>query len=98
MEAAERARDKVQEAYTAQRQTRSASKPLQMGQRVWLQDQQTKKWTIGGVIKSVRNGGRSYVVEQDSCHASGKEGEEEEEGQLQEGSALCLKMIQMHQE
>ena len=63
VEEAERARDKVQEAYTAQRQTRSASKPLQMGQRVWLQDQQTKKWTIEGVIKSIRNGGRSYVVE-----------------------------------
>ena len=66
VEEAERARDKVQEAYTAQRQTRSASKPLQMGQRVWLQDQQTKKWTIGGVIKSIRNGGRSYVVETES--------------------------------
>ena len=37
-----------------------------MGQRVWMQDQQTKKWDIGGVIKSVRNNGRSYVVETDS--------------------------------
>ena len=66
VEEAERARDKVQEAYTAQRQTRSASKPLVIGQRVWLQDQQSKKWTIGGVIKTVRNGGRSYVVETES--------------------------------
>ena len=66
VEEAERARDKVQEAYTAQRQTRSASKPLVMGQRVWLQDQQSKKWTIGGVIKSIRNNGRSYVVETES--------------------------------
>ena len=63
---AERARDKVQEAYTAQRQTRSASKPLLIGQRVWLQDQQSKKWTIGGTIKSIRNGGRSYVVKTES--------------------------------
>ena len=63
VEEAERARDKVQETYTAQRQTRAASKPLVVGQKVWLQDQQSKKWTIGGVIKSVRNGGRSYVVE-----------------------------------
>ena len=63
VEEAERARDKVQETYTAQRQTRIASKPLVVGQKVWLQDQQSKKWTIGGVIKSVRNGGRSYVVE-----------------------------------
>ena len=66
VEEAERARDKVQEAYTAQRQTRSASKPLVMGQRVWLQDQQSKKWTIGGVVKSIRNNGRSYVVETES--------------------------------
>ena len=66
VEEAERARDKVQEAYTAQHQTRSASKPLLMGQKVWLQDQQTKKWTIEGVIKSIRNGGRSFVVETDS--------------------------------
>ena len=66
VEEAERARDKVQEAYTAQRQTRSASKPLVIGQRVWLQDQQSKKWTIGGIIKSIRNGGRSYVVETES--------------------------------
>ena len=66
VEEAERARDKVQEAYTAKRQTRAASKPLVIGQRVWLQDQQSKKWTIEGVIKSVRNGGRSYVVETES--------------------------------
>ena len=66
VEAAEQARDKVQEEYTAQRQTRSSSKPLRMGQRVWLQDQQSKKWNIGGVIKSIRNGGRSYVVETES--------------------------------
>ena len=37
-----------------------------MGQKVWLQDQQTRKWTIEGVIKSIRNGGRSFVVETDS--------------------------------
>ena len=66
VEKAEKARDKVQEAYTAKRQTRAASKPLVIGQRVWLQDQQSKKWTIEGVIKSVRNGGRSYVVETES--------------------------------
>ena len=60
---AEQARDKTQESYTAQCQTRPPSKPLMMGQRVWLQDQQTKKWSIEGVIKSIRNGGRSYVVE-----------------------------------
>ena len=65
VEEAEMARDRVQQKYTAQRQTRSASKPLVLGQRVWLQDQQTKGWTIGGVIKSIRNGGRSYVVETD---------------------------------
>ena len=63
IEKAEAARDRVQEAYTAQRQTRSASKPLSLGQRVWLQDQNTKRWSIGGVVKSVRNGGKSYVVE-----------------------------------
>ena len=63
MEDAEKARDKVQEAYTTQRQTRSTSKPLGMGQRIWLQDQQTKRWTIDGVIKSIRDGGKSYVVE-----------------------------------
>ena len=63
VEDAEKARDKAQETYTAQRQTRSASKPLGMGQRVWLQDQQTKRWTIEGVIKSIRDGGRSFVVE-----------------------------------
>ena len=63
VEEAEKARDKVQETYTAQRQTRSASKPLEMGQRVWLQDQQTKRWTIEGVIKSIRDSGRSFVVE-----------------------------------
>mgnify|MGYP003320628885 CR=1 FL=1 len=63
VEDAEKARDKVQETYTAQRQTRSTSKPLGMGQRVWLQDQQTKRWTIDGVIKSIRDGGRSFVVE-----------------------------------
>ena len=34
-----------------------------MGQRVWLQDQQTKRWTIEGVIKSIRDSGRSFVVE-----------------------------------
>ena len=56
-------RDRVQEAYTAQRQTRAASKPLSLGQRVWLQDQNTKRWSIGGVVKSIRNGGKSYVVE-----------------------------------
>ena len=66
VEEAERARDKVQEAYTAKRQTRAASKPLVIGQRIWLQYQQSKKWTIEGVIKSVRNGGRSYVVETES--------------------------------
>ena len=66
MEEAEKARDKVQMNYTAQRQTRSASKPLELGQKVWLQDQQTKRWTIGGTVKSIRNGGRSYVVETDS--------------------------------
>ena len=66
VEEAERARNKVQEAYTAQRQTRSAIKPLVMSQRVWLQDQQSQKWTIGGVIKSIRNNGRSYVVETES--------------------------------
>ena len=38
---AEKARDKVQEYYTAQRQNRSPNKPLVMGQRVWLQDQNT---------------------------------------------------------
>ena len=43
VEEAEKARDRVQEAYTAQHQTRSTSKPLEMGQKVWLQDQQTKK-------------------------------------------------------
>ena len=37
-----------------------------MSQRVWLQDQQSQKWTIGGVIKSIRNNGRSYVVETES--------------------------------
>ena len=63
VEEAEKARDKVQEAYTEQRQTRSSSKPLQVGQRVWLQDQQSKKWDIEGVIKSIRNGGKSFVVE-----------------------------------
>ena len=63
VEDAEKARDKAQETYTAQRQTRSASKPLGMGQRVWLQDQQTKRWTIEGVIKSIRDGGKSFVVE-----------------------------------
>ena len=66
VEEAERARDKVQEKAAAQRQTRSTSKILGMGQKVWLQDQQTKRWTIGGVIKSIRNGGRSYVVETDN--------------------------------
>ena len=65
VEEAEKARDRVQEAYTAQRQTRSASKPLVMGQRVWLQEQESKKWSIGGVIKSIRDNGRSYVVETD---------------------------------
>ena len=55
----------MQEAYTAQRQTRSGSKPLVMGQRVWLQEQESKKWSIGGVIKSIRDNGRSYVVETD---------------------------------
>ena len=45
--------------------TRSASKPLVMGQRVWLQEQESKKWSIGGVIKSIRDNGRSYVVETD---------------------------------
>ena len=64
--AAEKARDKTQENYTVQRQNRSPSKPLVMGQRVWLQDQQTKKWTMEGVIKSIRNGGRSYVVEMEN--------------------------------
>ena len=33
------------------------------GPRGRSQDQQTKKWSIEGVIKSIRNGGRSYVVE-----------------------------------
>ena len=56
---AEKARDKTQEAYTAQLQTRKPSKPLEVGQRVWLHDKQTKRWTIEGVIKSIRNGGRS---------------------------------------
>ena len=65
VEEAEKARDRVQEAYTAQRQTRSASKPLVMGQRVWLQEQESKKWSIGGVIKSIRDNGRNYVVETD---------------------------------
>ena len=46
VEEAERARNKVQEAYTAQRQTRSARKPLAMSQRVWLQDQQSQKWKV----------------------------------------------------
>ena len=31
------------------------SKPLEMGQRVWLQDQQSKKWTIQSV-QAVRGG------------------------------------------
>ena len=66
VEKAEQARDRVQEAYTTQRQTRSASKPLVMGQRVWLQDQGTKRWSIGGVVKSIRNSGKSYVVETNS--------------------------------
>ena len=66
VEKAEKARDKVQEAYTAQRQTRSTSKPLVMGQRVWLQDQQTKRWSIEGVVKSIRGHGKSYVVETNS--------------------------------
>ena len=70
VEEAEKARDKVQEAYTEQRQTRSSSKPLQVGQRVWLQDQQSKKWDIEGVIKSIRNGGKSFVVETTSGAAS----------------------------
>ena len=72
VEEAEKARDKVQERYTIDRQTRSASKPLQVGQRVWMQDQQSKKWTIEGVIKSSRNGGRSFVVETNSgaAHSS----------------------------
>ena len=65
VEEAEKARDRVQEAYTAQRQTRSASKPLVMGQRVWLQEQESKKWSIGSVIKSIRDLGRSYVVDTD---------------------------------
>ena len=65
VEEAEKARDRVQEAYTAQRQTRSASKPLVLGQRVWLQEQDSKKWSIGGVVKSIRDSGRSYVVETD---------------------------------
>ena len=65
VEEAEKVRDRVQEAYTAQRQTSSASKPLVMGQRVWLQEQESKKWSIGGVIKSIRDHGRSYVVETD---------------------------------
>ena len=65
VEEAERARDKVQEAYTNRRQTRSASKQLALDQKVWLQDQQSKKWSIEGVIKSIRDGGRSYVVETD---------------------------------
>ena len=33
-----------------------------MGQRVWLQEQESKKWSIGGVIKSIRDNGRSYVM------------------------------------
>ena len=37
-----------------------------MGQRVWLQDQGTKRWSIGGAIKSIRNSGKSYVVETNS--------------------------------
>ena len=65
IEEAEKARDKAQEAYTAQRQTRSTSKPLSLNQKVWLQDQQTKRWTIDGIIKSIRDGGKSYVVETD---------------------------------
>ena len=28
-----------------------------------MQDQNTKRWSIGGVVKSIRNGGKSYVVE-----------------------------------
>ena len=59
VEEAEKARDRVQEAYTAQIQTRSTSKPLVMGQRMWLQEQESKKWSIGGVIKSIRDHGRS---------------------------------------
>ena len=55
---AERARDKTQEAYTVQQQTRKPIKPLEMGQRVWLQDHKSKKWTIEGVIKSIQNSGR----------------------------------------
>ena len=66
VEEAEKARDRVQEKYTADRQTRSTSRPLQMGQKVWMQDQQSKKWDIEGVIKSIRNGGRSFVVETSS--------------------------------
>ena len=61
--AAELARDKVQQEYTERRQTRSQSKPLALGDRVWMQDQNTKKWTIEGVVKSQRNNGKSYVVE-----------------------------------
>ena len=64
--AGEQARDATQEKATVQRQNRSPSQPLVMGQRVWLQDQQTKKWTMEGVIKSIRNGGRSYVVEMEN--------------------------------
>ena len=64
--AAELARDKVQQQYTERRQTRSQSKTLTLGERVWMQDQNTKKWTIEGVVKSVRNNGKSYVVETDT--------------------------------
>lgn len=32
-----------------------------MGRKVWLLDQQSKKWSIKGVIKSIRIDGRSYV-------------------------------------
>ena len=63
VENAEKPRDKAQETYTAQRHTRSASKPLEMGQRVWLQDQQAKRWSIEWVIKNIRDGGRSFVME-----------------------------------
>ena len=34
-----------------------------MGRKVWMLDQQSKKWSIKGVIKSIRNNRRSYVVE-----------------------------------
>ena len=34
-----------------------------MGRKVWLLDQQSKKWSIKGVIKSIRIDGRSYVGE-----------------------------------